>query len=412
MIHFWVNFEHFHSCTKNQKLEAKPTHSWFFSVLDCEASFQFSSNLSTSHHQSISLGMSSKKRTYVEIGSKCLDLSDELWLQIIQFCYGNQLGSIAIDNMFQQLPLVSKYFHQLCIHYVQHIPQDFCAYDGEETMQLIACACRNRVKLSSFKTLQHDGTAIWINAVVHLFKMCNLRELQSLDILKITNADSVFDECLGTSTRLNGIPYSAMKKKINDHHYLHSSLANIFYHKVPPLKKLAITIQRNKWPHSLLEVVSETIEELKLDVFHRHESRITSAEEGEQFIQYLSNTIENMTRLKKLNICIWFPAGLCIQSKTLEEIDVTRFPLYASVAECVCPSLKMITCMHHGDKSAVRPLVPFRRDELKFTPEDVELVNDFSCVNLDCAQVLRRDKTFVGMDVPGACIIRYASFKN
>ncbi len=346
----------------------------------------------------------------IRCDDKCLNLSEELWLQIIQLCFGNRLGSLATDSMFQQLPSVSKYFRQLCICYVQKIPLDFGL--DQETIPLIASACRNRVKLASFRALEHEYALSWINAVVHLFKMCNLCELESLDILKIISISN-FVDTYAQHQRLDrnifrGIPYSSMKKKVSDYHYLHSSLANTFYHKKPPLKKLAITIQKNKWPHSLLEIVSETVEELTVDIFHRpdrdddsdsSEYEDNSYSDEKQFLRYLSLTIENMPKLKKLDLCMWFRnnSSFSIRSKSLQHIDLRRCPPYCKITQYICPSLVTITCCHHGEMSLIKPVIPFRTDELKFQHKDSHGARYE--LYIACSRL------FEGLEVPTNCSI-------
>jgi len=336
----------------------------------------------------------------LEGGKTATDLSDEIWFQVMQFCYGTRLGSISLDLLFRQLPHVSKHFHELCICYVQRIPQDLRIYSSGGELELVDWACRNRVKVGSFTMLENECSSLWMNVVTHLFRVCNIIELHTIDIERICNVSPLFSYELPS---LPGIPASAIRNQVEDHHYFHSSLANVFADDTPALKKLTITIDREHWPHPLLEVVSDTLEELILCVCLSQE-----VIRDDQDLQYLTRMIQGMPKLKKLMITMPFPASFHIRSTTLEEIDARGCPTYFNLSECVCPSLKMITCMYYNPTfNFARPVVPFQRNELKFTHKRIEMEKD---VLADCAHVEVGNRPFVGLKVPASCIIRYAKY--
>ena len=333
------------------------------------------------------------------------DLSEEIWFQVIQFCFGNRFGSISIDCLFRNLSIVSKSLLDLCIQYVQRIPQDLGICTSQ--LDLVPWACRNHVKVGNFTAVEHDCSTLWLDLTLHLFKTCNILELHTLDILRISNiypVSSYEDHC---HKRISGISYSATDKKIEDFQYLHSSLANIFSEARPPIKKLCITVKSERWPHPLLQIVSETIEELHLSVYSRE--RNNAGQEIKPFLDYLRNTIAKMEKLKKLRLGVYFPVELEINSQSLEEIDTRGCPIYVQVAKCTCPSLRMFTCMNYKSMSNLRPVQPFKMGELKFAHKNVRMEKG---VFADCAHMLCKDKEFAGMSAPDSCIVRFVNYEN
>ncbi len=383
--------------------------------------------------------MSSKKRKAKEIGqqctkiitkehavatnestvtdsNRCLEISDELWMQIIKFLYGDGLGMTSMRGMFHDFILVSKSFQLLCSKYVQRMPQSFVAYDDDETMHFIAYSSRNYAKLSSFKAMGPDGSSSWIIAVVYLFKNCNLCELHSLDMMHVTKSIKMRQ---GNRSRffsiLSNLSYSDMMRQIDDYHYLHSSLANVFHEKHPPLRKLSLTIRCDKWPYPLLEVVSDTIEDLTLvmkgpclDSSYIDEDTSVSGPDP-SFQQYFCHLIEQMPKLKKLSLTFSFPFKILIRSASLEELFLDAFGNYSFLEKCTCPSLKMlkVICDFYADVSgrinfeccALQPLPRICKDDSNIKHGEDKGSN--------CFDVMVRDMAFGVLEVPELCIVRF-----
>ena len=351
------------------------------------------------------------------------DLSDDIWLHILPFCYGNKLGGIGMDDMFRQLPPVSKRFQQLCIHYVQKIPQYFLAFGEQmDDLRVVAFASRYRAKIGSFRRCELVNPSYWISAIIHMFKMCDLQELHSLDILSVecVQQQSLFLSShsynpLEVGFQCQGIPYSCLRKDIRDHHYLHNALANVFSRKHPPLRKLSITVSMLLWPHPLLEMVSDTIEELHLQIPPPDDDADDGDGDGDgdadpfehedkmiEFIEYLNNTLGNMKMLRKikLNISTVVPI-LGIRSQTLEEIDLLECPMYVRMASCQCPSLKLLSCFSFrsspGNKFVVHPLNSSVQTQLDALGSGGSL------------EITHREASFDGMHIPGSCIVKFNS---
>ena len=349
--------------------------------------------------------------------NRCLEISDELWMQIIRFLYGEGLGMTSMRGMFHDFILVSKSFQLLCSKYVQQIPQSFVAYDDDETMHFIAYSSRNYAKLSSFKAMGPDGTSSWIIAVVYLFKKCNLCELDSLDLMYITKSIKMRhtnrSRFFSIMTELS---YSDMMRQIDDYHYLHSSLANLFHEKHPPLRKLSLTIRYDKWSYPLLEVVSDTIEELTLVVRGPYledsfiDDEISMSGPDPRFQQYFCHLIEQMPRLKKLNLTLSFPCKILIRSASLEEFYLDAFGNYSFIEKCTCPSLKILKVICNFYVSDASDRIKFEFCALQPLPricKDDSNIKHGEDKGAKCLDVMVRDMAFGVLEVPEVCIVRF-----
>lgn len=300
-------------------------------------------------------------------------LSDETWIQIIHFVYGSNV--CAFNGTSNKIFSVSKYFRDIFVKFVQSIPLNLSSWELAENVSnefyyRIAWACRQKIKIGSFRVHHHECSSIWIRIMIHLFQQCNISELETLDISAIEHM-SQFHTSQSFISRLK-IPglskKKLMKAYLNDiGHvtYLHASLSNVLAEHINTqdsyVKKLCISIEKEMWPHTLLEVLSESLEELTISIVNnkiislndeRGETGFVRNSNGLDDImsmQALTCAIENMPNLKKLNLRVELNTTtqqhlLQIRSKSLEVLDVTGIDNSGGfqITHCKFPSLKLL----------------------------------------------------------------------
>ena len=108
----------------------------------------------------------------------------------------------------------------------------------------------------------------------------------------------------------------AFHKDIGHVTYLHAALSNVLAEDINTqqtcVKKLCISIEKEMWPHTLLEVLSESLEELTISIVNnkindeRDQTGIvvgnSNSEDDIMSMQALTCAIEKMPNLKRLNI--------------------------------------------------------------------------------------------------------------
>lgn len=325
------------------------------------------------------------------------EITDEIWFEIMLLCYGNKLGSVSLDLMFMQLSVLSKYFYNVCCRYVQKIPQDIFIFSRNEDLPMLSWACKKQIKIKSILVMDHGIDSLTMRIIIFLLTSANIVELNTLDLMRVTRIDTRFNDV----KKLKGFfPDYILRPtaKQCDHHYFHSSIANVLSVDKLPMRKLKIDIDMDVWPHCILDVVSETLEELHLKISSK-ECETRKKPTNEEFVRYLTRTIEAMRKLKKLVLNIQAPADAILRSCTLEEIDMTLCHSSAKVVECNCPSLQMITVLHRRGESAIRPFAPFKDDEIEGRIEGI-FEGD------DVASFTHKDRSFMGFAVPPSCKIR------
>ncbi len=288
------------------------------------------------------------------------ELSDEIWLEIIHFCYSDRLGSCAFDDLFRYLPYVSKYFRDICIRYAQCVPLNLNIFtcNCESDFARIAWACRHRVKIGGFRVKHHDCNALWLLAIQQMLQNCNLSDLTTIDLSLLEDVSPYHIKMHHLSgikkLRIPGFSNKVMKraarKKIGHVDYIHSTLANVFAKQDDTfasisLKKLSIVIEKKLWPHPMLEVFSQTLEELTLHLTCNILQHQLSSQDrqNDPDMEGLTRTIESMPNLKKFTLHAQFSTCFKIRSKSLEILDVSNIdPLVGfQITECICPNLKM-----------------------------------------------------------------------
>jgi len=259
---------------------------------------------------------------------------------------------------------------------------------------MLSWAWKKQVKVGSIIIADAINT-LTMRIIIFLLSSVNILELHTLDLIRVTH----ISKCWNNVKKLkNAFPDNILRPRTQkfDHHYLHSSLASILSVEKTSVRKLKIAIEREVWPHCILHVVSETLEELHLTVMSKRENP-----SSDDFLNYLSETFEAMKKLKKLVLNIESPAELKIRSNTLEEIDTTFCNSNTTVVECCCPSLKMITTLYHRGRSSIRPCVPLKDGELDGRIESIQFEGE------NVASFTAKDRSFMGLAVPPSCKIRF-----
>ena len=325
------------------------------------------------------------------------EITDEIWFEIILLCYGNKLGSVSLDLMFLNLSSVSKYFHSVCSRYVQRIPQDIYIFSRNEDLDMLSWACKKQIKIGSIVVMEHDINSLTMRIIIFLLTCANIIELHTLDLMRLTRIVTHWNNV----KKLKGVfPNGILRTRAQryDHHYFHSSLANVLSVDKPSLQILKIDINIDIFPHCILDVVSDTLEELHLKISSKIFRNVKSPANYE-FMRYLTKSIEAMKKLKKLVLNIQAPADVILTSCTLEEIDMTLCHSSTNVVECVCPSLQRMTVLHSRGESIIRPFVPFKDGEIEGMIESL-FEGD------DVASFTSKDRSFMGFSVPQSCKIR------
>jgi len=104
--------------------------------------------------------------------------------------------------------------------------------------------------------------------------------------------------------------------------------------------------------------------------------------------------IEQMPKLKNLDLQIWHCGEMIIKSRSLEEIDVTVGSLGLKVTECICPSLQIFRVGYDAN-------VGGRNSGVQLAPS-----HDISIENSKQNTFPLSEWDFVGMEVPRSCVVK------
>ena len=169
----------------------------------------------------------------------------------------------------------------------------------------------------------------------------------------------------------------------------------------PSLKALSIwaAIHKPLLPH--LSNLCDTLEELTLITIVEsvNPTEVVSSDS-------INEAISGMLKLKKLNIEVPFGyLRLSIRSASLEEIDVSRSQLLAGVCmeECVCPSLRLITCDSSCQVGDTTYLLPTMEDRLTDGSSSARFLEASRLERP--VKVSLRECSFIDASAPATCVV-------
>lgn len=338
----------------------------------------------------------------------CLDLSEDIWIKIIQYTCSNSLSKqqpkqnnptcLCILDMFRTLPLVSKQFHKICQDYVKVVPLEVPTgmIGNPKNLPIIAWMCREKVKIGRFDANSYyDINPMWLKIIVLLLNSCNTSEMTSF-IMKCDFSLTGAKE-LGTMADVEKAGITLLHALTNlaqlSHEYDHQALlANTLLQQAPNLRSLSLIVQDSGWYRLYLENFSETIQELEL---YAYAGEFYSYHYTEQ--HGISSLMEQMKSLKYLTLSGEFRGSMTIISASLETIDIRDMAKHSDfvVDCCICPSLRFFSCAwdaEHANCIGLEPLAPLDELELHFDADGK-------------SEVQVQYRPFYGMDVPPTCVV-------
>jgi hypothetical protein len=348
-----------------------------------------------------------KQQTEHHATSSWVDLSEDIWIKIIQYLCWNSISnpkhnlqnpSYSIPNLLQTLALVSKHFHKICRDYVKIIPLDIPTgtIGDPRKLPMIDWMCRQHVKIGTFDASSyHDINITWLRIIVYMLKACNTLEMKSFimksdfSLVGVKELGNIVDvEKAGISLDTT-TPLDLLFSSEDDYQAL---LANTLLEQAPNLRSMSLIVQDNGWYRLFLENFLETMEELEL---YAYAGEFYSYHYTEQ--QDISHFIENMKSLKQLTLTGEFRGSLSILSTTLERIDIRDMAKHSDfvVDCCICPSLQFFSCAwdaEHATCIGLEPAVPVGEFELSFDESGK-------------SDVMVQFRPFCGLVVPPTCIV-------
>lgn len=333
---------------------------------------------------------------------KWVDLSEDIWIKIIQYICSNSLdskpkhkkNSCSITHLFQTLPLVSKQFRKICKDYVKIVPMDVPSgmIGDPHKLKTIAWMCREHVKIRQFDANSyHDINGIWLRVIVYMLNACNTCDMKSF-VMKCDFSLIGMKE-LGTIADVEraGIPLDALDFGELPNERSHQALlANTLLEQAPNLRSMSLIVQESGWYRLFLENFLETIQELEL---YAYAGEFYSYHYNEQ--HGISELIQNMKSLKCLTLSGEFRGSLTIISSTLEKIDIRDMAKHSDfvVDCCICPCLQVFSCAWDAEHSTCIGLEPaFDEFNLRF--------DEFGK-----SEVAVQHRPFCGLEVPPTCVV-------
>ena len=264
---------------------------------------------------------------------------DSIWFHIFSF-FGNEHGltrraklrSFCPTDLFKSLSLVSKEHHVRLIRYMQVVPQN--VNYREKKILLLPWFCSHGVKLGSVDFYGQIRSETEFSYFLWLLKCCNTDQLTSLKVnfhwtmpreeFNVANELEAFAKCPDGIHGPN-----------DERHLLRFLNQHVF-----TISKLDILVSSDQLslPFFFLRNLNgtkSTLEELSLNI----------RKGSNKGIESIYQRIANATALRKLSLNVFsqqaIPVSHCIQSKTLEEIDIRESAADFIIHECHCPSLKI-----------------------------------------------------------------------
>jgi len=333
------------------------------------------------------------------------DLSDEIWLKIIQYNHSNSLDrkssvsgqySTSALEMFRHLPYVSRTMRKVCNDFVRIVPLDISSgvIGNPKELPMIQWMCQTRVKIGKFDANSyHDINSMWLRIIVHILISCNTAEMSCFDMKCDFSLEGV--KQLGKRVDAeNAGMFEALQHSEFLNEYEHQALlADTLFEQAPCLKSLSIMVGNNSFHLPLLERFLDTIEELELYAYAGGD--FDSYHYNEQ--DDISGIIGSMKNLKKLFLGGELCGSLTIISESLEKIDIRGMTKHSDfiIECCICPSLKMFSCTwdsEHGKCIGLEPVAKLDESDLHFDDNSR-------------ADIVVEYRPFHGMMVPGSCIV-------
>jgi len=332
----------------------------------------------------------------VDFGSAWIP--DEICFHIYSFLHFTDLATdeteedlvfntCGVSHLQREVGFISTGFLASVVRHAQKTPLVLHFPSGcHRLLEKIAWACSNGVKIGRcvFSPSGRSENVL----CMHILKSCDITALKALRLYTYSrplyNVGSV--EEIKAAAVQAGIP-SDIFEQDGDMSFdgLHSFIANY----VPPRSPLEkITFGMQKVNYLQLPLLTNSYRSLKgLTILAPHDTCPSSSD-----ILGLSRAIEQLPYLQKLVLGFNFKASFRISSKSLQTVDTSLSGVGFFVTECICPSLKMFS-IKTKTRNGLKPVFSFSKTELKTMREDK-------------LELLASSRPFIGMRVPGTCIVR------